>query len=224
MKKTEFDYLSDHYDKTLKDSFPKALEEVNYFSTYKVKLVYELVRNKKNIHILDFGCGQGTSLKIFSDYFKSSKLWGYDVSKEFIKKKKKKKMNIKLTTDLKKIPKKKFDLIFISGVLHHINIKNHNKILSHCRDFLNKTGEIYVFEHNPINPFTNYIFKNAVIDRKAEMVSSKKLVGSALKARLKVISLKYTLFFPKQLSFLRFLEKFLVWLPLGAQYLLILKK
>ena len=91
MKKTEFDYLSDHYDKILKDSFPKALGEVNYFSTYKVKLVYELVRNKKNIHILDFGCGQGTSLKIFSDYFKSSKLWGYDVSKEFIKKIKKKK-------------------------------------------------------------------------------------------------------------------------------------
>ena len=28
----------------------------------------------------------------------------------------------------------------------------------------------------------------------------------------------------KKLSFLRFLEKFLVWLPLGAQYLLILKK
>ncbi len=224
MKKTEFDYLSSNYDETLKRSFPKSLEEVNYFSTYKIKLAYELARKKKNIHILDFGCGTGTSLKLFSNYFKSSNLWGYDVSKESIKKIKKRNNYIKLTTNLKKIPKKKFDLIFISNVLHHINKKNHNKILSYCRNFLNEKGELFIFEHNPINPITNYIFKNAPIDKNAEMISSKNLVGSALKAKLKIISLKYTLFFPKQLSFLRFLEKFLVWLPLGAQYLLILKK
>lgn len=224
MKKTEFDYLSSNYDATLKKSFPKSLEEVNYFSTYKIKLAYELAKNKKNIHILDFGCGTGTSLKIFPNYFKSSNLWGYDVSKESIKKIKKKNNDIKLTADLKKIPKKKFDLIFISNVLHHIDKKNHNKILSYCRNFLNEKGELFIFEHNPINPVTNYIFKNAPIDKNAEMISSKNLVGSALKAKLKIISLKYTLFFPKQLSFLRFLEKFLVWLPLGAQYLLILKK
>ena len=224
MKKTEFDYLSGNYDEALKKSFPTALEEVNYFSTYKIKLVHDLTKNKKNINILDFGCGAGTSLSIFSEYFKSSKLWGYDVSNEFIKKIKKRKKNIKLTTNLKKIPKKKFDLIFISNVLHHINKKNHNKILSNCRKFLKDSGVLYIFEHNPINPLTNYVFKNSPIDKNAEMVPSKILVDRAVKAKLKIISLKYTLFFPKQLSFLRFLEKFLVWLPLGAQYLLILKK
>ncbi len=107
MKKTEFDYLSKNYDETLKRSFPKSLEEVNYFSTYKIKLAYELAKNKKNIHILDFGCGTGTSLKIFSNYFKSSNLWGYDVSKESIKKIKKRNNYIKLTTNLKKNSKEK---------------------------------------------------------------------------------------------------------------------
>ena len=224
MKKTEFDYLSNNYDETLKKSFPSALEEVNYFSTYKIKLIHKLLGNKKNINILDFGCGSGNSLDIFPKYFQSSNLWGYDVSKEFIKKIKKRKKNVKLTSNLSKIPKEKFDLIFISNVLHHIDKKNHIRILSNCRSFLNKTGVIYIFEHNPINPVTNYIFKNALIDRNAEMVPSKRLVGTALKAKLKVASLKYTPFFPKQLSFLRFLEKFLVWIPLGAQYLLILNK
>ena len=65
MKKTEFDYLSDHYDKTLKDSFPKALGEVNYFSTYKVKLVYELVRNKKKYSYFRFWLWAGNFLKNF---------------------------------------------------------------------------------------------------------------------------------------------------------------
>ena len=47
MKKTEFDYLSNNYDKTLKESFPSALEEVNYFSTYKIKLTHKLLGNKE---------------------------------------------------------------------------------------------------------------------------------------------------------------------------------
>ena len=52
MKKTEFDFLSDNYDESLKNSFPTSLEEVNYFSTYKIKLVHDLTKNKKNIIFL----------------------------------------------------------------------------------------------------------------------------------------------------------------------------
>ena len=83
---------------------------------------------------------------------------------------------------------------------------------------------LYIYEHNPINPLTNYFFKNSPIDKNAEMLPSKILVYRAVKVKLKIIFLKYTLFFPKQLSFLIFLEKFLALLPLGDQYLLILKK
>ena len=93
-EKTEFDYFSKDYNKLLKKSFPSALEEVNYFSSYKVKLIYSLTKNKKNINILDFGCGTGTSLKIISKYFKSSKIWGYDVSKSLLKKFKSKKITL----------------------------------------------------------------------------------------------------------------------------------
>ena len=224
MKKTEFDYFSKDYNKLLKKSFPSALEEVNYFSSYKVKLIYSLTKNKKNINILDFGCGTGTSLKIISKYFKSSKIWGYDVSKKFIKKIQKQKNNFKLTSNLKKIPAKKFDLIFVSMVFHHVDKKNHHKILSYCKKFLKKDGVLYIFEHNPINPVTNYVFKNNPIDKNAEMILPKKLINKSLEAKLRIVDLKYTLFFPKQLYFLRFLEKFLFWLPLGAHYLLTLRK
>jgi 2-polyprenyl-3-methyl-5-hydroxy-6-metoxy-1,4-benzoquinol methylase len=224
IKKTEFDLLSDDYEKTLKKSFPALLEEVSYFTSYKIKLIYDLNKKKKNINILDFGCGAGSSLKIIPEYFKFSEFWGYDVSKKFINKIKKQNKKFKLTSNLKKIPTKKFDLILISNVLHHVDKKNHCKILSYCRKFLNDSGVLYIFEHNPINPLTNYVFKNTPIDKNAEMIHSKKLISNALKAKLKIINLKYTLFFPKQLFFLRFLEKFLSWLPLGAQYLLILRK
>jgi len=47
MKKTEFDLLSDDYEKTLKKSFPALLEEVSYFTSYKIKLIYDLNKKKK---------------------------------------------------------------------------------------------------------------------------------------------------------------------------------
>ena len=224
MKDTEFDYLSNNYKKTLKHSFPKLLEDVDYFSSYKIKLIHKLTIIKKNLNILDFGCGPGISLQLIDKYFRNCKLWGYDISKEFLKKIKKKKNSFILTNNLNKIPKKKFDIIVISNVLHHIKKSKHHLILSNCKNFLNNSGIIYIFEHNPNNPFTRYIFKNALIDKNATMISSSELICKSLKAKLKILSLKYTLFFPKQLYFFRFLEKYLHWFPLGAQYLLILKK
>ena len=109
-------------------------------------------------------------------------------------------------------------------VFHHIDKRNHQKILSYCKKFSKNTGVIYIFEHNPLNPVTNYVFKNNLIDKNAEMVAPRKLIKKSLAAKLRIVDLKYTLFFPKQLYFLRFFEKFLFWLPFGAQYLLTLKK
>lgn len=224
MKKTEFDYLSRNYNEALKESFPNFLEEVNYFSAYKIKLIYELNKNKKKMNILDFGCGTGSCINLISKHFKSSKLWGYDVSKDSLRKIRKHNKKINLTSNLKKIPSKKFDIILISNVMHHIDKKKHNKTLRRCKELLKDSGTLYVFEHNPINPLTSYIFKNTLIDKNAEMIPSKKLIKKALTAKLRIVKLRYTLFFPKQLYFLRFLEKFLYWFPLGAQYLLILRK
>ena len=85
MKKTEFDFISNRYKETLKKSFPSILEEVDYFNSYKIKLIYKLTKNINQLNILDFGCGPGKSLNIFTKYFPKCNLWGYDVSKQFLK-------------------------------------------------------------------------------------------------------------------------------------------
>jgi hypothetical protein len=77
-----------------------------------------------------------------------------------------------------------------------------------------------IFEHNPLNPLTRYVFEHCVFDRDAEMIPRNKLIEEAAGAGLSVRNKEYTLFFPKPLAAFRPLERWLGWLPLGAQYYL----
>jgi hypothetical protein len=50
------------------------------------------------------------------------------------------------------------------------------------------------------------------------MIPRRELLDTARTAGLTLARCRYTLFFPKPLKWLRPLERWLGWLPLGAQY------
>ena len=223
-KKSEFDNYAKKYKNFLDISLPNFLNEPDYFARYKVDLVHNYRQNKKTKSILDFGCGIGLSLKFFSKYYPHSKLWGYDTSAISLKYAKNDLNGIRFKTSMKSIPKNYFDIVFVANVFHHMKIKDQKKAILSFKNFLNRNGYIYFFEHNPLNPLTRIIFNNSPLDKNAEMIPLKKIVKLAQMAGMKVVRKKYTLFFPKQLFFLRFIEKFIGWIPIGAQYMIILKK
>ena len=77
---------------------------------------------------------------------------------------------------------------------------------------------MYIFEHNPLNPVTRQVFENCPFDVDAEMLTTRQTHELALASGLRIQHSAYTLFFPKPLKILRPLERYLRWLPLGAQY------
>ena len=223
-EKPEFDHYADQYKSLINQSLPKLLRETDYYTRYKVEHVFNHRQNLHTQFILDYGCGVGLSLKAFSEYFPNSKLWGYDISSVSIKNAKKQINKTTFETNLDNIPQNYFDVIFIAVAFHHMSNQEQKETILNCRNFLNENGCIYIFEHNPFNPLTRKIFNNCPLDKNAKMIYLKNIVSLAQMTGMKVVSKKYTLFFPKQLSFLKFVEKFISWIPIGAQYYIILKK
>lgn len=215
----EFDQYAARYETDLKQSIPSAFTEDCYFAEYKIRYISHRVGNNHSTNLLDFGCGIGRSLSLLNKQFPSAELWGYDVSSQSIEFASQQHPGMAhLTNNLDDLPIAGFDIIFTANVFHHIPPTERTDAMIQCKRLLKDGGRIFLFEHNPFNPVTRLIFERCPFDKDAVMLKQHEVLSLAEKAGLKVVRSDYTLFFPRQLSFLRPMEKLLGWLPLGAQY------
>jgi 2-polyprenyl-3-methyl-5-hydroxy-6-metoxy-1,4-benzoquinol methylase len=214
----EFDRFADSYDETLKAALPAGLDEDQYFARYKIDFVAAATRNRNINSILDFGCGAGRSLEYLVNAFPQAAVSGYDPSSESIRLAAQRVASAHLTTQWHDLGQHGFDLVFVANVFHHIPRNEIATWLARCREMLAPQGSIFVFEHNPRNPVTRHVFERCPFDVDAEMIPRPELVELGRSAGLKIASSRYTLFFPKPLKIFRPLERWLGWLPIGAQY------
>jgi len=217
MSQNEFDCFAKSYDTTLINSLPKIAVEDEYFSEYKVSYIAKKIQVEP-IKILDFGCGIGRSLPWLEKYFASAELWGYDPSELSLERAQVVSPKAKLVNQLDKLSAEKFDIILAANVFHHIPKSEQLFALEQCRQLLAKSGVMYIFEHNPNNPVTRWVFERCVFDIDAEMVLPCDALYMGEVSGFRKIDLEYTLFFPRPLRMLRFLERWISKIPLGAQY------
>ena len=99
---------------------------------------------KKNLKILDIGCGPAQIL----EHIPQCDYYGYDIDRRSIQYAKKKyhqknyhfyckKFN---KTELKKLPK--FDFIIFFGILHHLSNKEVHEILKLCKKIMKKNSKL----------------------------------------------------------------------------------
>ena len=224
MDKPEFDQYAEQYDQVLGATIPEGLNEDSYFAEYKIALMAARSSNHKYGRILDFGCGSGRSLPFLNQYFPDAELWGYDVSPASLKVAAQRVPRAKLFSDWHAIADMRFDAIFAANVFHHIPLEQRQQALTRCQHFLANNGQMFLFEHNPLNPATRWIFERCPFDADAEMISLKTVIALTNKAGFQSEQHGYTLFFPRPLAFLRGLEPWLKRIPLGAQYYIQMKK
>ena len=109
-----------------------------------------------------------------------------------------------------------FDVIYAAGVFHHIPFNEHKEYLDELHRILKPNGLLILFELNPWNPGTSYIFHTHPMEKNAKMLTphyAKRLTNS--------YGHKDTIFycfFPHALKALRPLEKYLTNIPLGGLY------
>ena len=97
------------------------------------KHVVELLQGKKFNSILEVGCGFGRYTKILYSLFKPEKYLAIDISKEQIENAKKYVNNEKIEFQCIKIQNfnsdQKFDLVFASEILMHINFEDIEEVI-----------------------------------------------------------------------------------------------
>jgi len=136
--------------------FYKALynmyEDFNSFTSEKAK----------NKIVLDYGCGIGSVTQKIAK-LNPSKLFGIDISEVSINKAIENAKNLNLQIDYSvdncektKFRAETFDLVFGSGILHHLNLK---KSVEEINRVLKNNGEMVFLEPLGTNPIINFYRK-----------------------------------------------------------------
>jgi len=117
------EYFKKGYTKEGKGGYANRLHQYLKDKEY----IDNFYNNSRKNNILDFGCGNGKFLKLFS-----GNRFGFEFNKDVI-------VTSELTLlSLNQIKKKKFDLIIMRGVIEHI--KDFKKILLILKNSLKKNG------------------------------------------------------------------------------------
>jgi ubiquinone/menaquinone biosynthesis C-methylase UbiE len=225
----EFDKFAADYSNLHKENISITGEDPEFFSEYKIKIMYDIVRKQNQMpqRIFDFGCGIGGSIPFFKKYFNLSSVTYGDVSEKSLLVAKGRfpdlgdycliKGNIPLKDESQ-------DIIFSACVFHHIEPNDRFFWLKELYRVTNPGGLLVIFEHNPLNPLTVKAVKSCLFDATAQLIyayNMKRLIEST---GWKFARARYSLFFPSFLRFLRPFEKLLRRIPFGGQYFIIAYK
>lgn len=218
-----FDEFADDYRAIHTQNIKVSGADSFYFAQQKIKLLSAFEANE-SLSVLDVGCGDGATELFIQQYFSRWQVLGIDVSEHSV-----------LEAQKRALPNARFsfyngsaiplddesvDIVFIAGVLHHIEFHLHPILIKEMLRVLKKGGRLYLFEHNPFNPLTRYLVNTCVFDKDARLLNGGYTRKLLQRNGFKIRSREFIIFFPRKgvLSKFIFFEQFLKWLPLGGQY------
>lgn len=224
----EFDNYAENYDAGMDNPIKRMLgSDPSAFLRVKTDWMLADLRRRPlastgPLSLLDYGCGHGLFLKVLADSGFTGNLCGADVSQAMLQEAERNWRDraapefFLLSADWS--PVDRFDIAILSAVMHHVLPAERSALYRRVYESLKPGGRLYVFEHNPWNPVTNWVVKHTPIDQSAILLSAGEAKASLREIGFGAIGAAYQMFFPPRLRFLRGVESLLHWLPLGGQY------
>ena len=111
-----------------------------------------------------------------------------------------------------------FDMAFAINVIHHVSPDDWENFTGEMFRILKPGGIAAVFEHNPLNPLTQLAVSRCEFDIDATLLHHSRIKKLFNHAGFEILDDAYIVFFPFKSKFFRAAEKFIKWLPLGAQH------
>lgn len=226
MNETEFDQFADEYDAMHRENIRVSGEDPDFFARYKITdMVYVWNRYHSGepvSQILDFGGGIGASAPHLSELFPDAQITLADVSARSL--------HLAAQRDVPRVDTLLFDgsrlpmdddsvdTVIAACVFHHIPHDEHVALMAEIRRVMRPGGLFFVFEHNPWNPLTRRAVDTCPFDENAELITGPTLCQRMRLAGFARTDLSWRIFIPGIARALRPVERYLEWLPLGAQY------
>jgi SAM-dependent methyltransferase len=228
----EFDSYKDTYRSDIDKAISFSGQSHDFFTRVKAEYLLGLLREfrqveassdatSKLLNVLDIGCGHGHIHPYLIGTDVPLKLFGTDVASTVVEEARL--MNPSVTYQSyggEHLPyeDRSFDVAFTIAVMHHVPPAQWPAFLKEMRRVVRPGGMIVVFEHNPINPLTQWVVRTCPIDENAVLLGSGRLSRLVAQAQFADISKRYILFTPLDGPVYRKFDNIIGWLPLGAQY------
>ncbi|PYX07290.1 MAG: hypothetical protein DMG88_15245 [Acidobacteria bacterium] len=222
-----FDEFAIDYDIALAQGLSATGEEKEYFARGRVAWLAQLLRKlgEHPQHVMDYGCGTGSTTKILLDSIEPEYVLGVDNSAKSIELARRtfssEKINFQLLGERR--PPEQMDLVYCNGVFHHINPNDRGAALEFVWSCLKPGGLFALWENNPWNPGTRFVMSRTPFDRDAIPLSplqAQKLVRS----RFDILRSDYLFIFPRLLKWLRPFERLVSRVPVGGQFQILCRK
>jgi len=225
-----FDQVADRYTLELQRGIGLSGESADFFMKGRVQWLAEALsrHGEKDIgSILDFGCGTGNAVAPLLDCWKQSRITGLDPSAKSIaiaEQRYPRGEQFRWLTSGSSIAEGGFDLVYTSGVFHHIRTEDRDQHLLDIFRWVRPGGWLAFFENNPWNPGTRWVMSRISFDRDAVCLSIRESNRRLLSAGFQCVERRSLFYFPSFMRPLRKLERPLAYLPLGAQYVVLARR
>ena len=164
MSLTKINHREKEFHNKLQSKSSSRFENIFYKALYEMYEDFNAYASEKakNKIVLDYGCGVGNVTQKIAT-LNPSKLFGIDISEvsinKAIKNAKNSNLQIEYTVDnceKTKFKAETFDLVFGSGILHHLNLQN---AVGEINRILKNDGEMIFLEPLGTNPLINFYRK-----------------------------------------------------------------
>jgi len=228
MKSVDFDVHADSYDDDLNRALAASGEDKEFFARGRVEWLAACLKrlDQRPQAVLDYGCGIGDTSVLLRELLGTESVVGLDISEKSLARARDQhgepRSRFLKFSDYS--PNESIDLVYCNGVFHHIPVAERDRAVDYIYRSLRPGGLFSLWENNPWNPGTRYVMSRCVFDRDAIRLTATEAIKRLRRRGFEPVSLDYRFFFPRFLAPLRFLEKELTSVPLGAQYQVLVRK
>jgi SAM-dependent methyltransferase len=224
--KAYFDDHAGNYREALQKGLAATGENAEYFAKRRVQITRDKLKrfSAKIVKIMDFGCGLGTAAPHLVEQLDPESVVCVDVSRAILAE----------AAARNRLANVSFlhvdefagaaDLVFTSGVFHHIPPASRGQALQFVRSTLRVGGFFAFWENNPLNPGTRYVMNRIEFDRDALTITPANACKLLRSAGFEIVGMTSAFFFPRALAWLRGSEILLAPTFLGGQYLVLARR